>query len=70
MNEQVEIQAIKEMEIYEKLYEFNTEFYSSYKPLMIEQEFINYLRDKDMKYSSNPNKYKLKFFDTLESENE
>ena len=31
------------MDSYEKIYEFNTEFYSSYPPEIIEDAFINYL---------------------------
>ncbi len=59
------------MDNYEKLYEFNTEFYSSNefdKPQMIEEEFINYLRDKNMEFTLNPKKYTLKFFDFIDDE--
>jgi predicted nucleic acid-binding OB-fold protein len=61
------------MDKYEKLCEFNTEFYSSIESIqakIIEEEFLNYLRGKKMEYTLNPRKYKLKFFDSLDDEKE
>jgi hypothetical protein len=38
------------MDSYEKIYEFNTEFYSSYPPEMIEEAFIGYLTRKNFEF--------------------
>ena len=38
------------MDPYEKVYEFNTEFFSSYPPKMIEEAFINYLTENELEF--------------------
>jgi hypothetical protein len=54
------------MDDYERLYQFNTEFYTSYDAKIIEEKFVNYLRRKEMSYAFTPTKYKLKFNDFLD----
>ena len=61
MNSSNEDQPIINMDDYERLYEFNTEFYTSYDPQIIEVKFANYLRLKEMNNEFTPTKYKLKF---------
>ena len=66
MNSTNEDQPIINMDVYERLYEFYTEFFSSYDAQIIEVKFVNYLRLKEMNYEFTPTKYKLKFNDFLD----
>ena len=66
MNSTNEDQQIINIDDYERLYEFNTEFYSSYDAQIIEEKFAIYLRNKEMNFEFTPNKYKLKFNDYLD----
>lgn len=40
-----EMKLLKKLEIYERIYDENTEFFSSYNPDMIEKSLIDHLKD-------------------------
>lgn len=54
-------QPSKAMDMYERIYNNNTEFFSSYNPDMIEEAFIQYLTNDKVEFKVSKNKYKIKF---------
>lgn len=51
----------KNMDTYQKLFNHNTEFFSTYNPDMIEEAFVKCLRKEKIEPKVNKNKYKITF---------
>lgn len=51
----------KNQEIYEQVFNHNTEFFSTYCPDLIEETFVNFLRKEKIEPCVNKDKYKIKF---------
>lgn len=51
----------KALEKYERVYDNNTEFFSTYNPDMIEEALVAYLTNDQVEFKSNKDKYKVKF---------
>lgn len=51
----------KNLEKYERIFNNNTEFFSTYNPDMIQETLINYLKKENFEYKVRDDKYKIKF---------
>ena len=51
----------KNLEKYERVFNHNTEFFSTYNPDMIEETLINYLQGEKFEYKVKEDKYKIKY---------
>lgn len=51
----------KELDMYEQVFNNNTEFFSTYNPDMIEEAFLQYLQNDKVEFKVSKNKYKIKF---------
>ena len=51
----------KSLDMYERVFNNNTEFFSTYNPDMIEEALVTYLTNDKTEFKMSKNKYKLKF---------
>ena len=51
----------KSLEKYERVFNNNTEFFSTYNPDMIEETLINYLKKENFEFKVRDDKYKIKY---------
>lgn len=51
----------KELDQYERVFNNNTEFFSTYNPDMIEEAFVQYLAKDKIEFKASKTKYKIKF---------
>ena len=51
----------KSLEKYERVFNNNTEFFSTYNPDMIEETLVNYLKKENFEFKVRDDKYKIKY---------
>ena len=51
----------KNLEKYERIFNNNTEFFSTYNPDMIEETLVNYLKKENFEFKVRDDKYKIKY---------
>merc|ERR1719223_476961 len=51
----------KELDMYEQVFNNNTEFFSTYNPDMIEETLVNYLKKENFEFKDRDDKYKIKY---------
>ena len=51
----------KSLEKYERIFNNNTEFFSTYNPDMIEETLVNYLKKENFEFKVRADKYKIKY---------
>jgi len=51
----------KTMDKYERVFNNNTEFFSTYNPDMIEETLVNYLKNENFDVKAKEDKYKIKY---------
>lgn len=51
----------KNLEKYERVFNNNTEFFSTYNPDMIEETLVNYLKNENFDVKTKEDKYKIKY---------
>ena len=52
---------MKNLEKYDRVFNNNTEFFSTYNPDMIEEALVNYIKKENYEFKVKEGKYKIKY---------